>query len=56
MARHPLPEISCAICAQAVDLSVDLIADENGRAVHEDCYVKQITSGRTNPSAATTRG
>jgi hypothetical protein len=25
-----------------VDLSVDLSTDEDGRAVHEDCYVKRI--------------
>jgi hypothetical protein len=42
MASHPFPEISCKICAKPVDLSVDLSADENGKAVHEECYVKRI--------------
>jgi hypothetical protein len=47
--RH-FPEISCAICAKPVDLQMDLSANENGRAVHEDCYVKQITNP-ANPAA-----
>jgi hypothetical protein len=25
-------------------LQTDLAADENGKAIHEDCYVKHITS------------
>ena len=44
MGGHPFPVLHCAICAEAVDLTVDLSADENGQAVHEDCYVKHITS------------
>jgi hypothetical protein len=43
MGGHPFPVLHCAICAEAVDLTVDLSADENGQAVHEDCYVKRIT-------------
>jgi hypothetical protein len=27
-----------------VDLNTDLCADENGKAVHEECYVKRVTS------------
>jgi len=30
--------------ASQFDLSVDLCADENGKAVHEDCYVDRITN------------
>jgi hypothetical protein len=51
MGGHPFPEIPCIICAKAVDLTVDLYADENGDAMHEDCYVKHITSSRRNPPA-----
>jgi hypothetical protein len=36
------PEISCAICSTPVNLRTDLCADENGKAVHEDCYVKHV--------------
>ena len=48
MAGQPFPEIPCKICAKPVDLTVDLSADENGSAVHEDCYVKSLTSSRGN--------
>lgn len=49
--RH-FPEISCTVCNKPLDLRVDLCADENGRAVHEDCYVKRITSSSNPPPAA----
>jgi hypothetical protein len=44
MGRSPFPEISCVLCNSPVDLRVDLCADENGKSVHEECYVKRITS------------
>jgi hypothetical protein len=47
MGGHPFPEIPCALCNKAVDLSADLHADENGKAVHEDCYVRHVTSSAT---------
>jgi hypothetical protein len=49
MGGHTFPEIPCTICAKPVDLSVELSADEHGKAVHEDCYVKRVTSSRSNP-------
>jgi len=51
MGGHPFSEIPCAICNKAVNLSADLTADENGKAVHEECYVNQITSSHRNNSA-----
>jgi hypothetical protein len=51
MGGHPFPEISCTVCAKPLDLTVDLHADENGKAVHEDCYVKRLTSSQSNPPA-----
>jgi len=43
--RNPsFPEISCIICSEPLDLSLDLSADEYGKAVHTECYVKHITS------------
>jgi hypothetical protein len=30
-----------------MDLQVDLCADENGMAIHEECYVKRITTGKS---------
>lgn len=44
MGGHLVPEISCKLCNMPVDLSVDLSADENGKAVHEDCYAQHITN------------
>ncbi len=41
---HPFPEFSCAICTSPVDLRTDLSADENGKTVHEGCYVERMTS------------
>jgi hypothetical protein len=46
MGGHTFPEIPCKICAKPVDLTGDLYADENGKPVHEDCYVKHVTSSR----------
>jgi hypothetical protein len=37
MGGHPFSEIPCAICSEPLDLRVDLSADENGKAVHEEC-------------------
>jgi len=37
-----IPEISCIICSEPMDISVDLSADENGKAVHEECYVSRL--------------
>jgi hypothetical protein len=45
MSRY-LPEIPCGICRKPVDLQTDLCADESGKAVHTECYVKRITSAR----------
>ncbi len=49
MGGHPFQALPCNICSKPVDLSVDLCADESGKAVHEECYVKHVTSSRTNP-------
>ena len=35
------PEIACTICNRPLDLKVDLSTDENGSAVHEDCFFKR---------------
>jgi hypothetical protein len=51
MGGHTFPEIPRTICANPAALSVDLCADEDGKAVHEGCYVKEVTSSRSNPPA-----
>jgi hypothetical protein len=45
MNSPPFPEIPCLICSKPVNLQTDLCADENGKAVHADCYIKRITGG-----------
>ena len=52
MGGHPFPEIPCILCSNAVNLISDLSADENGKAVHEECYVRRLTSSSSNPAAA----
>jgi hypothetical protein len=48
MHTHLFQEIPCIICRQPLNLRIDLSADENGKAVHEDCYVNRITSSSSN--------
>jgi hypothetical protein len=43
MGGHPFIVLHCAICSEPVDLTVDVSADENGKGVHEDCYVRRVT-------------
>ena len=40
----PLTEMRCVLCGKPVDLGCDLVADEDGQAVHEECYIKRIKS------------
>ena len=35
-------EFFCVECNKPVDLTIDLNADENGKAVHEDCCVGRL--------------
>ena len=46
MGGHPFQAIPCNICSKPVEWRLD--ADENGKAVHEDCYVKHATSSRSD--------
>jgi hypothetical protein len=52
MGGHPFPETPCILCSNPVNLISDLSADENGKAVHEECYLKRVTSSSNNPVAA----
>jgi len=52
MKSRPFPEIPCVICSKPIDLGADLSADENGKAVHTECYVKRITTPPRGPSIA----
>jgi hypothetical protein len=37
--------LHCVQCKKSVDLIIDLITDESGKAVHEQCYVDKIIAG-----------
>jgi hypothetical protein len=51
MGSSHFPEIPCALCGKPVDLQGDLCADENGQAVHEDCYAKRVMRPPIHPPA-----
>jgi hypothetical protein len=36
------PEFHCVTCSRLLDLTIDLNTDENGKAVHEQCYVNRV--------------
>ena len=39
MGGQPFSDILCVLCIKPVDLCFDLRTDENGKAVHAECYV-----------------
>ena len=46
MGGRPLPEMPCILCSKPINLQSDLSADENGKAVHEECcQVDRLVSG-----------
>ena len=47
--KHPLP---CRICGKPVSLEAAK-TDEDGKAVHEDCYVSKMRFERANQNAKT---
>jgi hypothetical protein len=44
-------EILCSICDKRVTLQEDTCTDENGKAVHTDCYAKRILQDNRSPYA-----
>jgi len=42
MSGHPDAGMRCQLCNHPVNLRSDMNTDENGMAVHEDCYVRRI--------------
>ena len=36
-------QVVCRICNKPLKLGIDTAADEDGKAVHETCYAKEIT-------------
>ena len=48
MAGRPHVEMRCVLCNRPVDLQTDLSTNENGKAVHEDCYARSISEGNSS--------
>ena len=44
-------QVTCRICNKPLKLGIDTAADEDGKALHGSCYVKQITEAPRNPLA-----
>jgi hypothetical protein len=40
--RSDSGKIVCATCGKPATLETDMVADENGKLVHEDCYLKRV--------------
>jgi hypothetical protein len=49
MGRRPFQETPCANCKKPVNLRADLWSDEDGKAVHSDCYVQRNISSYPAP-------
>jgi hypothetical protein len=43
------PPVLCPICNRPIDLTKDRYANEDGKAVHEDCYVQRLMSAQNDP-------
>ena len=44
MTSEETPNYICFICKQPVDLTKDRYADEDGKIVHEECYIEYLRS------------
>jgi hypothetical protein len=52
--EYPQAQILCPLCQKKVILQEDSSVDENGKAVHTECYAKQILGERMDPAVAIT--
>src|ERR1700689_2609314 len=48
MGSRPHAENHCILCNRAVDLQIDLNTNEDGMAVHGDCYARSIGVGNVS--------
>ena len=42
-------KFACPICNKAIKLERDRYADENGKVMHESCYVQRLAMSRNDP-------
>jgi len=45
---HKKEIFTCRICNKPLQLETDIRTDEDGKAVHEECYVKHVTTVKTS--------
>jgi hypothetical protein len=45
---HKKEIFTCHICNKPLQLETDTRTDEDGKAVHEECYVKHVTTVKTS--------
>jgi hypothetical protein len=50
MGGRPTLEVRCVLCGQTLDLRKDLCTDENGKALHSECYLIRITRAHDDVS------
>jgi len=48
--EYPQAEILCPLCGKKVILQEDSCTDENGKAIHTECYAKHILGERIEPT------
>ena len=49
--EDPQPETCCSMCNKPVTPQENTCTDENGKAVHTDCYAKGILQDNRTPSS-----
>src|SRR5271155_3403084 len=52
LAQAPDFQMTCHICDQPLRLAIDTAADEEGKAVHETCYIKVVLKDNSPGTSA----
>jgi hypothetical protein len=42
----------CVVCSLPIDLKIDRYADDDGRPIHERCYLKKLAPSMSEETAA----
>jgi hypothetical protein len=45
-------QMTCHICSKPLELGIDTASDEDGKAVHETCYIKLVLRGNSPETSA----
>jgi hypothetical protein len=52
LAEEPDFQMTCHICNRPLRLAIDAAADEEGKAVHDSCYIKLVLKGNSPETSA----